>query len=83
MALVVICIGNSGRREGRLVKVVTANAREILFFSLCSSLLFSRVSLFPLISSTSHQASRRVPNCELRLVIPSVCSAIPLLLPAG
>lgn len=34
MAVVVICIGNSGpRRKKRLVKVVTANAREIPSFS--------------------------------------------------
>lgn len=53
----------SWEEEKRLVKVVTANAREILSFSF----LF----FFSLISSTFHRASRGVSNCEVRLVIPS------------
>lgn len=46
------------REEGRLVKVVTANAREILFFFLSRSPFSLGVSLFPLISSTSHPGER-------------------------
>jgi len=62
--LVVICIGNSGPgKKKRLVKVVTANAREIFSFSF--HLFFFNFFYF------SPGESRRVSNCEVRLVIPS------------